>query len=160
MSSNVHTSLVIAKTKVAPIERQAIPRLELCGAYLLAQLLDHVKEVFHLSIQDIHAWTDSTIVLNWLSGIPRHFKTFVGNRVSSILELIPPGRWKHISGTDKPADSASRSLFPSGIVVERPHSGALRTGTSHCPTIFSLHNWPSSAYEHTRELGQTLYSAL
>ena len=38
------------------------------------------------------------------------------------------------------------------------YSGVLRTGIRHCPTIFSLHNWPFfSAYEHTRELGQTLY---
>ena len=113
---NVRTSLVIAKTKVAPIKRQTIPRLKLCGAHLLAQLLDHVKEVFHLSIQDIYAWTDSTIVLNWLSGNPRCFKTFVGNRVSSILELIPPDRWKHVSGTDNPADCASRGLFPSELL--------------------------------------------
>ena len=72
--------------------------------------------MFHLSIQDIYAWTDSTIVLNWLSGNPICFKTFVGNRVSSITDLIPPDRWKHVSGTDNPADCASRGLFPSELL--------------------------------------------
>jgi hypothetical protein len=39
----VHTSLVISKTRVAPIKRQTIPRLELCGALTLAHLLSHSK---------------------------------------------------------------------------------------------------------------------
>ncbi len=89
----VHISLVIAKTRVAPIKRLMIPRLELCGAQLLAHLLLHVKDLFNLSFSDIHAWTDSTIVLSWLIGNPRRFKTIVGNRVSDIMDCIPPDRW-------------------------------------------------------------------
>ena len=107
---NVHISLVTAKTKVAPIKCLTILCLELCGAYLLAQLLNHVKEVFHLSLRDVYAWTDSTIVLNWLSGNPRRFKSYVGNKVSSIIERIPPDRWNHVNGTENPADCASRGL--------------------------------------------------
>lgn len=61
---NVHISLVMSKTKVAPIKRITIPRLELCGAHLLAQVLHHAREVFHLPLDSVYAWTGSTIVLN------------------------------------------------------------------------------------------------
>ena len=90
LRGGAHTSLVMSKTKVAPIKQLIIPRLELCGEHILAQMLHHCKDVFCLHLQQIYAWTDSTIVLNWLAGNPRCFKTYVGNRVSQIMELISP----------------------------------------------------------------------
>ena len=113
----VHTTLVSSKTKVAPIKRLTIPRLELCGAHLLAQLLYHIKELFHIPFTSVYAWSDSTIVLSWLVGNPRRFKTYVGNRVSHIMELIAPDRWNHVDGLENPADCASRGLLPSELVT-------------------------------------------
>ena len=73
-------------------------------------------ELFNQPLTDVYAWTDSTIVLNWLVGSPRRFKIFVGNRVAAIVDCIPPDRWNHVAGVQNPADCASRGLFPAELI--------------------------------------------
>ena len=116
IKDSVTTSLVIAKTKVSPIKRLTIPRLELCGAVLLARLIGHVGNILQIPNSNIHAWTDSLVVLSWLRRNPRRFRTFVGNRVSEVIESVPPNRWQHVKGIDNPADPASRGLFPTELM--------------------------------------------
>ncbi len=113
---SIQVALVSSKTKVAPIKKLTIPRLELCGAQILSRLLHHARLVFNLSLAQSYAWTDSTIVLSWLAGNPRRLKTYVCNRVTSIVELLGPDRWRHVSGLENPADCASRGLFPSELL--------------------------------------------
>ena len=112
----VHTSLVASKTRVAPIKRVTIPRLELNGALILAQLLFHCKEVLDLPLGSVYAWTDSTIVLAWIQGNPRRSKAYVGHQVAQILDLTPADSWNHVVSKDNPADCASRSVFPSELL--------------------------------------------
>ena len=61
-------------------------------------------------------YTDSTIVLSWLEGNLRQFKTFVGNWIADILELTGAERWTHVNGAENPADPTSRENFPPELI--------------------------------------------
>lgn len=82
----------------------------------MAQILSQYKDVLDILIIHTFAWTDSTIVLNWLQVSLHRFKVFVGNREAQIMELIPPERWRHAISGDNPANCASRGMYQSEIL--------------------------------------------
>lgn len=61
-AGDVKVNLVMSRTRVAPIRRMTTPRMELCGAHLLAKTLDDVRAVHNVEPQDCHLWCDSIIV--------------------------------------------------------------------------------------------------
>lgn len=113
---NVWVSLVTAKTKVSPIEKQvSVPRLELCAAVLASKLIFEVSQVMKVPKKNLYAWSDSTVVLAWLRGFPNRWTTFVSNRVSEILTMLDCDQWRHVSTNFNPADCASRGIHPSEL---------------------------------------------
>jgi len=115
-NGEVSVHLLSSKTKVAPVKSVSIPKLELCGALLLARHIVKVSSSLRCHIQEIHGWTDSTVTLGWISGYPNQWKTFVANRVTLIQERLPPSQWHHVPGDQNPADIASRGMYPEDFI--------------------------------------------
>ena len=114
---NVSTSLLSPKTRVAPVKTFSLPRLELFGAELASKLASTFMKIFEVLKPNVtlFAWTDSTIVLHWLSQLPRTWTTFVANKLSSTRRVLPRSNWRHVSSLEDPADLASRGCSATQV---------------------------------------------
>ncbi|KAL7301917.1 hypothetical protein TKK_0005512 [Trichogramma kaykai] len=111
------STLLVAKTKLAPTKVQTIPRLELCAATLLARLVRNMLDNLRFPPAQVHCWTDSSVVLEWIRGHSSKWPTFVANRVSEIQISLPDVCWRHVRTANNPADCATRGLAPKDLAA-------------------------------------------
>ncbi|XP_068670918.1 uncharacterized protein [Montipora foliosa] len=85
-SSGNYPVLLTSKTRVAPLAKQSIPRLELLSGVILARLASSVKEALQSQVQidKTYLWLDSKTAIYWIKG-SKEWKQFVQNRVNEIL---------------------------------------------------------------------------
>ena len=114
--STITVSLVTAKTRVGPVKKLTIPRMELNGALLLARLLKTAAEDLEIPLPSIYAWSDSTIALGWISNVHSKWTVYVSNRVKEIREFIPHKQWRYVPTGENPADIASRGMSPRQLI--------------------------------------------
>ena len=125
-------SLVMSKSRAAPLEQLTLPRLELKAAVLAAKLSSLVKAALNLECA-VQLWSDSQIVLHWISS-HKPLQPFVNHRVEEIH--VVSTNWKYC-----PQQTTQLISLTRGITAEQLKSSHLWV---HGPTWLSTQSaWPA-----------------
>ncbi len=119
----VYLAFMAARSRVAPRRQHSIPRLELCGALMAAQLAKSIERALTVKIDQTILWSDSTTVLTWLQSESCRFKVFVGTHVAEIQELTKGSTWRYVDSVQNPAIWIQN---PDCILLQPPCSSSLR----------------------------------
>ena len=114
------TAFVIARNRVAPLKQLTLPRLELMGVTITAQMLTMITSSIQCQIDPTHMWCYSQIVLHWLNS-NKKLQQFVSNRVSTITKVCPVQWWGYCPSAENPADLLTEALCilpPHRIMLE------------------------------------------
>ena len=107
-NNKFHVSIIMAKSRVAPLKVLTIPRLELQAVVLASRMAKVIRDEHEFKISKRVFWSDSLTVLHWIKKDPREFKVCVANRLREIRENTDLNEWKWISTKDNPADDGTR----------------------------------------------------
>jgi hypothetical protein len=120
----IRVSLIGAKGRVTPLKTKAnidtklctIPKLELEGLVLLAELIQNIKGCFEALPPRTIAYTDSEVVLAWVRNPKSTIPKYISRRIARIRKVLQPADIHYVSTHENPADCASRGMNPEQLV--------------------------------------------
>ena len=87
------SSLLLAKSRLAPTKQLTIPRIELNGCVISCRLREKIVSEMKLEFESIVHITDSSIVLSQILNESSKFQTYVANRLAEIHRKSYPSEW-------------------------------------------------------------------
>ena len=114
VSGGFEAHLVRSKSRVTPIKKVSIPKLELSAAIVGYKLQKELSEIDIFKGLEVYFWTDSMAVLHWIKGT-RQWPVYVENRVKLIREDGLCNNYYYVETTQNPADLLSRGLSCSEV---------------------------------------------
>lgn len=118
-NDHVVTSLIMAKSRVAPMKALTLPKLELMGAVVGTRMVKYLRTSWDTLSLSVVMWTDSTTVLNWIRGHLNKQNQFVRNRILEITTVTKPEDWIYCPGEDNPADLLTRGVSATTLRESR-----------------------------------------
>ena len=100
LQQGMDSSLVMSKSRAAPLKQLSLPKLELMAAVLAARLCSFISSSLAIDCS-VTLWSDSQIVLFWITS-KKKLKPFVSNRVSEIQSIST--MWRYCPSADNPTD--------------------------------------------------------
>ncbi|UYV69827.1 hypothetical protein LAZ67_7000901 [Cordylochernes scorpioides] len=118
VADKIEVHMMTAKSRVAPVKRPTIPRLELLACVVGARLNKMIFEALELKDIKNVFWSDATTALAWIKRDDQ-WGTFVGNRVKEMCRLSDLGNWRYAPSECNPADLPSRGCSLSRLIQSR-----------------------------------------
>ena len=111
VSGTSSVSFVASKTRVAPVNKQTIPRLELLSALLLSNLITTVTAALREDVQidSVTCYTDSRVSLYWIKASLRS-----GSRLYRIGSILLEG-WYHLISGNTVLEMTTQLTYLQGV---------------------------------------------
>ena len=106
----IHCSFVIGKSRVTPLKTVTIPRLELSAAVISVRVSTQLGKELRLENVEEIFWTDSKVILGYISNESQRFHVHVANCVQEIHDKSSPKQRKYVETKLNPADEGLRSV--------------------------------------------------
>ena len=107
--SKFECRLWCAKTRVTPLKKTKIPRVEMQAAVMSSRLSKTIQEQGSLQFTNTYYIIDSTCTLALLKKNTVALKEFMGNKVTEFLQVAKPTQVYHVKSEDNVADLGTRT---------------------------------------------------